>query len=145
MKKPSVVVDTNIFISALIIAKSKPTKLLSFWRQKRFILVTSVPLIKELEMVLDRPKYQKKYFISQTIKQKLFSTLQANAHIVTHLNKPEIEIRDAKDLIVLATALDGKADYLVTGDNDLLSLRNNPNISPLIILTVDEFLQLITP
>ncbi len=141
MKKPSVVVDTNLFISALIVPKSKPSKLIKYWNKGAFTLVTSVPLLKELEEVVGRSKYTSKYAISLQAKERLFIRLRRKAKRILSLKKPAIEIRDIKDLVILATALDSQADYLVIGDKDLLTLNSNPTIKPLKIITVDEFLK----
>lgn len=143
MKKQSVVVDTNIFISALIIPQSKPAKIITHIKQNMFDLVISHPLLQELEDVLKRSKYEKRYHISKNTTQKLISYIRQNSRIVEQLNKPKIEIRDIKDTTILATAIDGKADFLITGDNDLLMLKDAPAISPLKIITVDNFIKLI--
>lgn len=143
MKKPLVVVDTNLFISALIIPKSKPSLLISLWKKNKFILVTSNPLFKELEEVLKRKKYSGKYSILTSAKNELFTFIRKSAFIISSLNKPFFEVRDQKDLLVLATAIDGKADFLVTGDKDLLVLKHHTSIKPLKIVTVNEFLTLV--
>lgn len=143
MKTPSAVVDTNIIISALILPKSKPAKILFYLRHQRFILITSQPLLYELETVLARPKYENRYHISQIIRKQTLKYYRSHARMVSKLQKPDIIIRDKKDLIVLATALDGGADYLVTGDNDLLELINDPKLTKCSIVTADNFLKLL--
>lgn len=143
MKKPLVVVDTNLFISALITPKSKPSLLISLWKKNKFILVTSTPLFKELEEVLKRKKYGSRYSILTSAKNELFTFIQKSAFIISSLNKPFIEVRDHKDLLVLATAIDGKADFLVTGDKDMLILKDNHQVGKLQIVTIDEFLEII--
>ena len=90
--------------------------------------------------VLERPKYSEKYHLTSAIRKQLLTRLLKQAELVTTLAKPAVTIRDPKDAIVLATALDGGADYLITGDKDLLVLKNNAHLAPLKILTVDEFL-----
>jgi hypothetical protein len=54
-----------------------------------------------------------------------------------------VTVRDPKDTVILATAIDGKADYLVTGDKDLLVLAGHKSIKPLKIVTPTEFIRLI--
>lgn len=140
MKKPLAVLDTNLLISALILPKSKPARLLSTLRKSKFILVTSNPMLGEIEQVLKRPKFAEKYHLSANLRENLLFFLRRRARIIPKLKKPSIKVRDHKDLIVLATALDGKADFLVTGDKDILVLKNNPGLYQLEIVTVAEFL-----
>lgn len=142
MKKPSAVVDTNLFISALIVPKSHPSQLISLWRKNVFTLITSEPMIEELQDVLMRPKYTKTYGISSERRERLLKRIRTKARIVSTLSPPVIKIRDAKDLIVLATALDAKADFLITGDKDLLALKDKRPITPLAIVTIVEFIRL---
>jgi len=56
--------------------------------------------------------------------------------------RASIKVRDPKDVVVLAAALQGHADYLVTGDQDLLVLASHKSIKPLKIISPAEFLQL---
>lgn len=53
-----------------------------------------------------------------------------------------IKVRDPKDQEILATALGGKADYLVTGDEDLIVLKDSNKLGRLKIVGVKEFLKL---
>jgi uncharacterized protein len=138
MLKHSAVVDTNIIISSLILPGSKPAILLDLWKHNRFTVITSDPMLKELETVLKRPKYRDRYHISLTIQCALLSYMKKKALVIPKLTKPKIKIRDVNDLIVLATALDGHTDYLITGDKDLLVLKvEKPKI-----ITVSEFLNI---
>ena len=54
-----------------------------------------------------------------------------------------VQVRDPKDEHVLAAALSGKADYLVTGDEDLLHLDGDPKLGNLQIITAREFVNLL--
>lgn len=141
MNKPSAVVDTNLFISALILPKSKPGQLITAWKRDLFALATSVPMLVELEEVLKRPKYEERYGITPTMRRTLIRGIKHRSIVVPKLTLPSIPIRDQKDAMVLATALDTRADYLVTGDNDLLVLSNKPQSRLLQIVTVNEFLK----
>lgn len=145
MKKPLAVVDTNLFISALILPKSKPGQMLTLLKRHTFTLGTSEAMLKELQMVLKRPKYEEKYKITFTDKDNLLLYMRRMAHIVSTLRKPSIVLRDPKDLIILATALDSTADYLVTGDKDIHAIKSDERLGTLRIVTVDEFLTLLHP
>ena len=142
MRKPSVVLDTNVIISGLILPKSKPGQIIRIWLSNNFHHVTSLPLLKELERILNYPKIRKKYLLTSIAVSELLNKIKNDSKVISNLILPTIFVRDKEDLIVIATALDGKAEYLITGDEDLLSMRNDPGINPLKIVTVEEFLNL---
>lgn len=141
MRKLSVVIDTNLFISSLILPKGNPSRLISLWKKNAFTLVSSQAMIEELELVLARPKYEKIYGVNPSKKERLIKRIREQAFILSSLTYPQIEVRDTKDIVVLATAVDANADYLVTGDKDLLALKHKLSGYQLQILTVDEFLK----
>ena len=61
--------------------------------------------------------------------------------VVTALRRRlPVHVRDPKDDHLLAAALGGQADYLVTGDRDILDLRGHPGLKFIQIVTVLEFL-----
>lgn len=137
-KKLRVVIDTNLFVSGLIIPQRTPYQLIKEWRKKLFILVTSEKLIRELEEVLKRPEFAK--LISNNIAEILIRSIRKYAQITTPIGDLPITVRGPKDERVLATAFSGYANYLITGDKDLLVLKNNLHIKPLKIVTASEFL-----
>lgn len=141
MKRPLVVVDNNIFISALIRPRSNPGKLTASLRKGEFRLITSELLLQELEEVLKREKYNDKYGISMQIREQLIAELRGVARVLPVLDEPSFNVRDAKDEMVLATGIEGEANYLVTGDKDLLVLNSDRLIGKLKIVTVEQFLK----
>jgi len=66
------------------------------------------------------------------------------AEIVIPVETVPVSVRDPKDDIVLATALTGEADFLVTGDVDLLVLNGHPAFGDLRIVVVREFLAVLS-
>lgn len=135
-------VDTNLFVSGLIIEKGLPYQLLEQLRRKSFVLINSQPLRSEIEEVLRRAKFSAS-ITEPKIKAFLLLLDVISVMVVPQLNLP-VEIRDPKDEKILATALGGEADYLVTGDKDLLDLKDNPKLESLKIVTAKEFLQLLS-
>jgi putative PIN family toxin of toxin-antitoxin system len=113
----NVVIDTNIWISYLLgsLLRSIDEKILS----KEITIVVSDEMLKELSEVSNRPKF-KNIFTAERIK-KLFSLLDSYAVVVSPSKKINA-CRDKKDNFLLEVALEGKADYLITGDDDLLAL-----------------------
>ena len=113
-----VVIDTNIWISYLIgsFLQEIDEKIVS----KEIQIVVSEELLKELSEVSNRPKF-KNIFSAHRMKE-LFSLLDSYAIVVTPTQKVNA-CRDKKDNFLLEVALEGKADYLITGDEDLLVLK----------------------
>ena len=113
------IIDTKLWISFII--SNKPTLIdpLLFSGEAR--LLFSKALIAEIAQTITKPKL-KKYFSTNALKEMLsafepFTDLIEVKSAVTHC-------RDNKDNFLLALAKDGKADYLLTGDKDLLELES---------------------
>jgi len=125
--KPRAVLDTNVFVSALISPKGPPSAVLRALRARRFVLVSSPPINDEIIEVLNRPHIHNRYGLGDRIFDVSF-ILWELAEIVFDL--PELKVcSDADDDKFLATAVAGGADYLVTGDvADLLRLRRYKDV-----------------
>jgi putative PIN family toxin of toxin-antitoxin system len=140
-----VVVDTNVWISSLLIPTGYPAQLRRKWEEGKFKLVISDPLLDEFVEVLNRPRIRKKYGIKQETILELFVLIEQRAdHVVV---SGEISVcRDKDDDLIIETAIKGEATYLVTRDDDVkrdvrvVSLLKKYNIS---ILSVAEFLKFI--
>ena len=112
-----VIIDTNLWISFLI---SKNFSFLdNFIINKKIELVFNDLLLNEFTTVIERPKL-KKYFSDKDI-YTLINSIEEFA--VFFDRKSTIDIcRDSKDNFLLALAKDSNADYILTGDTDLLIL-----------------------
>lgn len=123
MDNKKVILDTNLLISFLI--SRKLTTLDELILQRKITLLFSAELIEEFINVATRPKF-KKYFSKDDIKQliSIFDTYGKLIKISSSINI----CRDFKDNFLLNLAVDGQADYLVTGDEDLLSLEEIESI-----------------
>lgn len=97
-------------------------------------------MVEEFIDVISRAKFRSSYKISARTVQSLTNML-INNQIKTRIPRTRVKIRDPKDIVILATAIRGRADYLVTGDKDLLVLSKHKSIKPLQILTPHDFLQ----
>jgi len=130
-----VVIDTNIWISYLLgsLLQDLDEKILS----KEIKVVVSEEMLKELSEVSSRPKF-KNIFTAKRIKE-LFSLLDSYA-IVISPGQNIVACRDEKDNFLLEVALEGKADYLITGDEDLLVLNSFQGIK---IITPKDFEKII--
>lgn len=137
------VIDTNILVSGFISKSSLPYHIVSKLRENAFELVVTDELWSEYEEVLSRSKLIKWLNVSEEEIVATLRRIQRGATIVISSTNFSIEIRDPKDKKVLAAALGGKADYLVTGDEDLLTLKENPKLGNLKIVTTGEFVKLV--
>ena len=122
-----VVLDTGIFVSALITKDTPPDILYNGWRDRQFDLVTSLAQMDELERVLTYKKLQR--YISRNEAMLILNTLGACAEVLEAI--PQVNLSpDPDDNKIIATAMAGTVDYLVTGDKkDLLSLENVEGVS----------------
>jgi putative PIN family toxin of toxin-antitoxin system len=133
-------VDANLFVSGLI-GRGLPTQLLRAWQARRFRMVTARPLREEIAGVLARPKFRR-HGLTPERSAGILDALAA-ADQATLLPTLPVTVRDPADAKYLACALGGQADYLVTGDEDLLVLDGLPALGALRIVTVRTFLRLI--
>lgn len=113
MKK--VVVDTNIWIRALLAGRAT-LPVLEAWQAGKFQVVVSKPLLDELDRVWQRPRL--KEHINPSHAQSLLAQLRWRGIWTDPIAIPP-HCRDPKDQPVLAAAIDGRADAIVTGDDDL--------------------------
>ncbi len=135
------VIDTNVFVSGLISKKGPPHQIISLLKKDYFNLIISLSMRRELEEVLRRIKFSA--FLSEDKISKFLFMIDTISLVVSKIANSPIETRDSKDEHVLDAAFRGKADYLVTGDKDLLDLKDNPKLGNLKIVTVQEFLKAI--
>lgn len=110
-----VVIDTNIWIRILL--RGRVTlPILEAFNGDRFQLVMSQPLMDELHLVWNRSRLRERIDAEQA--SRLEQQLQHRAIWVELVTVPP-NCRDPKDLPVLATAIDGIAEVIVSGDDDL--------------------------
>ena len=113
------VADTNLIISRLLLPNSKPAK--AFTKaQKGGDMLVSDSTLSELAQVLARPKFDK--YLSQEDRKRFF-TLIAPLCIKIDIVQTITACRDPKDNKFLELALNGSADFILSGDKDLLALH----------------------
>lgn len=110
-----IVVDTNIWIRTLL-GGQVTLPVLQAWRARRFQVVTSAALLSELNDVWQRPRLRR--HIVEEDARELLEQLRWSAVVIEPTTVPP-QCRDPKDHVFLATAIDGKADAIVSGDADL--------------------------
>lgn len=115
------VFDTVVFLRALLNPKSRSGRLL-FGYADQLQIIVSQATAQELLEVLQRPELTRKYPNLNAINNERVIDLLAQAETVEVVHISKI-VRDPKDDIIVATALAGHADYLVSEDKDLLTLK----------------------
>jgi hypothetical protein len=135
--KKKVVLDTNILISALLKPKSKARGIYRLVLRGEIELYTSVDLISELSRVLEYPKFK-----FEKLEKEVFLKNLARVAVILANSKLKVNVikEDPSDNKFLECAVEAKADYLISGDNEhLLPLRNFQGIK---IISASEFLKL---
>lgn len=118
-----VVIDTNVFISALLDKNSPGALLLDYWRKGRFSVVTTSVQIEELTRVLRYAKLRTR--ITPTLGNRLVTELQEQTVFVETL-PVVVRSPDPADNFLLAMAEASQAHYLVSGDKrDVLELESH--------------------
>lgn len=115
-----IVLDTNILVSALISQAGPPAQVLAEVKRGRLTLITSVFQIAELRRVLSRPHLRR--VIAPDAAHDLMANIEAVGEVVGDL--PDVTASpDPDDNLILATAIAGRADRIVSGDKtDMLAL-----------------------
>lgn len=137
------VFDTNVFISALFNPKRPPAQLLELALQGKIKFIVSPPLIAEIERVLAYPKVKKLLKKRKTNPAEIEKAM-AKVLKLAVLTPGELRLEaiadDPADDMVLACALEGKADCIVSGDHHLLDLKNYQGVQ---IVSPAELLKMI--
>jgi len=119
MSKLRFVIDTNTLVSSILIPSSVPAQAFTLIKQLGIFLV-SLPTIEELQEVLTRPKFDK--YVSASTRSEFVAQFIEISELIA-IEESIVACRDAKANKFLEVAVNGQADYLITGDRDLLSLH----------------------
>jgi len=125
------IIDTNLFISFLIGKRLKSLKKLIV--DSKVTLIFAEQNISEIQLVTRRPKFEK-YFDKNEVEDMI--DFIYNIGQIFKITSEPILCRDPKDNFLLGLAKKSKADYLVTGDKDLLEIKAYKNT---LIITIEEF------
>ena len=134
-----VVLDTNILVSALITRGTPPDGLYRAWLRGEIELVTSAVQIAELDDVLSRPRLQR--FLDADQASAIVENIGTRAVVLDEL--PSVSLSpDPKDNQILAAAIAGRVDLIVSGDRKhVLSLRKVGDIPVVTARMAQELLR----
>lgn len=133
MTNKKIILDTNLWVSFLI--SNQLEKIDSLVQNGQIIFIFSNELIEEFTDVVSRPKF-KKYFSNKEI-EEILNLFDSYGKLVKVKSTVRI-CRDEKDNFLLNLSIDSKADFLITGDKDLLILKK---IEKTKIVTFQNFLE----
>jgi putative PIN family toxin of toxin-antitoxin system len=124
-----VVLDTNVLMSGLAHPGSIPGQIVAAWRTGAIDVVLSRYILEEVGRVL--PRLNHRLLWDDAAFADFLDILAISVDLVEPLPVPPEAARDATDLPVLGTLLAAGADYLITGDQDLLALADrHPILAP---------------
>ncbi len=135
MKTNRIVFDTNVIVSALMFPRSAPRQAFNLAYSTSKILASTATIL-ELEEVLRRKKFEKYFSMEERV--KFVARFFVDAEIIEIIEKITA-CRDRKDDKFLELAVNGKANYIITGDQDLLVLNPFQDIE---IISVSDYLSL---
>lgn len=122
-----VILDTNVLVSGLMFPGSIPGRAVAAWVEGRFDLVVPLGQLQEIGRVLAYPKIRKVLRWDDETIGRYLRQIYLRADVVEP-GLAGIEVRDPDDLHVLQALAGGAADLLVTGDEDLVTLRERYRI-----------------
>ena len=122
--KLKAVIDTNLFISGLFGRETLSSKIQDLWINQEFELVTSIEIIKEISHVLNYPRIKERFNPKEETVRRFFRLLFRKAIITKDTYKTDRIVDDPTDNKFLACALEGKADYIITRDAHLSTIKH---------------------
>lgn len=140
------VVDTNVWVSALLNPRGHPALVLGALRNSRFVPILSQPLVEELIDVLGRSRIVDKYKLKPEEVAEYTALIVERSEIVNPPGNLHL-CRDPRDDMVLETAVVGKASCLVSRDDDIKTdedLVREMKLRGVKVLSVASFLALVS-
>ncbi|MDD3653998.1 MAG: putative toxin-antitoxin system toxin component, PIN family [Desulfotomaculaceae bacterium] len=118
-----IVVDTNVVISGLLVPSGPPGKVVDLWVENKFAVIVCRALIEEYFNVLLRPKFKKAGTIIE--RQELLTGLLELENSIFVYPKTSFDVirDDPDDNRILECAVEGEAQYIISGDEHLLALK----------------------
>ena len=136
------VLDANVLVSGILSPGGTPGAVIAAWRKQRFLLITSLAILTEIERVLSAPKIARRHGWSPPrlrafLAELAYFSLQTPGEL-----RLTVVRADPDDDRYLVAAVEGNAEYLVSGDQHLLELGEHRGIR---ILTARAFLEVLQP
>ena len=130
------VLDSNIFISAFLF-NGNQRRLLEYALAGKYRIAISDMILDEIRDVLSRPKFK----LTREQVKKIINEIESLCTLYFPAETIKGACRDSDDNIILECAVAAKADYIITGDDDLLSIKEYRSIA---ILNSADFLKIVS-
>ncbi len=131
------VLDTNTLVSAVInVTSSVASEIYQNCKDKHFLLIISPSILAEVDNVLRRDRVMKSHKRSIQELQEIIREMADVSSVVPGRIKIEM-VRDPDDDKIISAAIEGKADYIVSRDRDLLDIKEYQGIK---IITPEKFM-----
>lgn len=135
------VLDTNVFVSGIKSQKTPPGQIVDAWRKKQFTVVTSPQLLLEIHEVLRRPAILELLKKTPEEVDEFVQNLIQKTFVTEGKLELDVLKNDPDDNMVLATAIEGQAVYLVTGNAKHFPSEEYQGIK---IVTPQEFISILS-
>jgi putative PIN family toxin of toxin-antitoxin system len=130
-----VVIDTNVMVSALLF-KGSLSKIVDHWKEGKIIPLLSKETFNEFKTVLEYPKFS---LTAQEIKTIIEEEVLPYFEVTDIVNRVKGACRDSDDDKFIACAVSAAADFIVSGDRDLLDMGKYKSVK---IISASEFLKI---
>jgi putative PIN family toxin of toxin-antitoxin system len=137
---PSAVVDSTVLVSAFLTPGGVSAELLQSARRGAFVCCLAQEILDEAERVLRSPRLRRHHPYTDHDVTEFVGGLRRAANRINNLPHLTGIVRDPNDDMVIATALKAQASYIITRDDDLLSLGTYEDIT---IITPEAFMGLL--
>jgi len=121
-----IVIDTNILVSAILTPEGNPAKILKLALQGKLNLIISPAILEEIRQVLRYPKLVKLMKKNMITLEEIYTFLDKMSKIAV-ITPGKLDIKaipdDPSDDMVLSCAVEGEADFIISGDHHLTDLR----------------------
>jgi len=131
-----IVLDTNVWVSALLVPRGKAGIVIASWRNGCFSIFSSRPIFQEIERVLLYPKIFKRLKLDIAKIRQYIDFLSSLTEVVEIGECSVVVEKDHDDSPILETLVTSQSDWLVTGDKVLLELQSDYPI-----ISVSDFCQ----
>jgi uncharacterized protein len=133
------VIDSTVLVSAFLTEGGVSAALLRYAREGVFLVFLSEDILTETQHSLAYPRIRERYNYSDDDVADFLNRLRSAANLVDDLPHLTV-VRDPNDDMVIATAIRAQATYIVTRDNDLLSLQQYEDIT---IMSPEAFIAIV--
>ncbi len=121
-----IVIDTNILVSAILTSEGNPAKILKLVLEGKLNLITSPAILEETRQVFNYPKLAKLMEKNNITRQEVYGFLDKMSRVAL-ITPGQLEINaileDPADNKIIVCALEGGADFIISGDHHLTDLK----------------------